>query len=308
MDDEIEQQALAWHDRLQAHPTAATRQAFDAWRAADPRHAEAFAQQDRLTTEIIGGGWRGVMPQARAKPRGQWLGYGLVGIAATAAALILIIPHSHPILPPTTIAAMPALTQARRLADGSLIVLAAGAEVAPDPADARAARLVRGAARFIVVHDPAHPYRVTTDGMIITARGTVFDVALTPLGARVALIEGRIDVTRTPRLPSEQARIVVLQRGETLTPGTAQPVASAAAPPPAITLVEVDGMMLGDLLTVAARGNGVTIGLADPALATLRVTGRFDMSRPAALAAKLAAALGLRVTRDASGVVLERVK
>ena len=310
MDDEIELQALAWHDQLREHPSDATRQAFEAWRTADPRHAEAFAQQGRLTTEILGGGWRGVMPQPRTKLRARWFVYSVAGIAATAVALILLIPHGRPIVTPTvTIAtAMPALTQARRLADGSLVILAAGAEVVSDGGDTRAARLVHGAARFIVLHDPAHPYRVTADGTTITARGTVFDVALTPNGARVALIEGRIDVTRAASLPAGPARVVVLRPGQSLDAGAGEPASSAGATAPSITWVEVDGMTLGDLLTIAARGNGATIRLADSALARLRVTGRFDMSRPAALAAKLAAALDLRVTRNTDGLVLDRPK
>ena len=310
MDDDIEQQALAWHDRLREPPSAATRQAFEVWQAADPRHAEAFAQQGRLAAEIRGGGWRGIMPQPRAQPLGRRLSSGLVVITAAAAAagLILVLPHSRPIGPtPTAVAdATPALTKARRLADGSLVILASEAEVASDPGDARAARLVRGAARFIVVHDPAHPYRVTADGTTITARGTVFDVVLTPNGPRVTLIDGRIDVTRPAGLPSRAARTVVLKPGESLSPDAAD-AAEAGSPSP-ITWIEVDGMTLQDLLTIAARGSGATIRLADPTLGGLRVTGRFDVAQSLPLAAKLAAALGLRETQDAGGLVLERSK
>lgn len=307
MDDAIERQALAWHDRLQDYPSAATRRAFEAWCAADPRHAEVFDQQGQLAAEIRAGNWRGVMPQTAVRPGRRWLGYGLAGMVAAAAALILVLPHGANIgVPPTpVVSAMPPLTVARRLADGSLVVLAAGAEIAGDrTGDRRSAQLVRGAARFLIVHDPAHPFRLTAGGLIVTARGTVFDVALTATGARVALVEGRIDVTRVTA-PPDVARVVALQPGEALAPGDERPSAVAAASAP-ITWVEVDGMTLGDLLTIAAHSNGNAISLADPSLAPLRITGRFDLSNPAALAVKLAAALNLRLNRRSNLFELSR--
>lgn len=309
MDDDIELQALAWRDRLEDDRSAATRRAFEAWRAADARHAEAFDQQGQLAVGIRAANWRGVMPQASVRPARRWLGYGLAGMAAAAVALLLVAPHGATIGVPSTltIAAMPPLTEARRLQDGSLVLLSAGAQIAADRAgDPRAARLVRGAARFLVFHDPAHPFRVTAGERIVTARGTVFDIALTATGARVALIEGRIDVTQAMGA-TDTARVVTLRPGEALSPGAERPVAAVAAPEP-ITWVEVDSMTLGDLLTIAARSNGDAIGLAEPSLARLRITGRFDLSNPVTLAGKLAAALDLRVTRRGSRTELGRSK
>lgn len=302
MDEPVEQQAIIWHDRLRADASAATRAAFDAWQRADPRHAAAFVQQQRLTDLAQSAGWRGVMP-APARSRGRLpLGLGMAfgAAAAAAVALIVLVPWISGPTPQAAVAEATgtAPSLGRRLPDGSLLAATADAVVAALPGDRRAVRLLRGAARFFVRHDPAHPFRVTADGVIVTARGTVFDVALSRQGARVTLLDGRVDVAAM-RIAGPA---VALAPGETLGPGTSRP--EAAVRPAPLAWLEVDGMRLGDVLTIAARDGGRRIVLADPALANRRVTGRFDLSQPDALANKLAAALDLVVRRRGAEIVL----
>ena len=311
MDDDIELQAFEWRDRLKRDPSDATRGAFDAWRSADLRHAAAFEQQSRLASVAVGSRWRGVMPDKDRARRKSWVSGGIAAGAAVALAatvLVFVAPVGRNAVPPSLVASSSGrdVRHAVRLADGSLVVLAAGGAVMPaEMGSPRSVRLTRGAARFIVVHDPFHPFIVAADGLVITARGTVFDVALSGGSARVGLIEGRVDVVG--RDTGGLQHPVVLRPGEVLAPGAqhAQLVPIEESAPP-IGWLEIDGMTLGDVVAIASRGNGARIMISDPTLATLQITGRFNMADSRALATKLAAALDLRVIDRGQAIILSR--
>src|SRR5260370_111848 len=63
------------------------------------------------------------------------------------------------------------------LSDGSRVVfLAAGTQLVQSGTTGRQSTLVRGAARFDVVHNAAAPFRVTAGSIVIEDIGTVFTV------------------------------------------------------------------------------------------------------------------------------------
>jgi FecR protein len=65
------------------------------------------------------------------------------------------------------------------LPDGSRVTfLAPGTELAQSGTQGRQSTLVRGAARFDVVHDASTPFRVTAGGVVVEDLGTVFTVRL----------------------------------------------------------------------------------------------------------------------------------
>ena len=65
------------------------------------------------------------------------------------------------------------------MADGSRVTfLVAGTELTQSGKDGRRSTLVRGAARFDVVHDPSLPFRVTAGSVVIEDVGTVFTIQL----------------------------------------------------------------------------------------------------------------------------------
>ena len=76
--------------------------------------------------------------------------------------------------------------------------------------------------------------------------------------------------------------------------------------PVAADKLEADNLPLGQIVDRANRVNAQKIALADPALAAIPVSGRFEIGDSDALARKLAAALDLGVEIGPAGPILKR--
>jgi transmembrane sensor len=105
------------------------------------------------------------------------------------------------------------------LQDGSVVTLSprSGVQVRFGRAS-RDIRLVEGQALFSVAHDPARPFRVNTRDVVVQAVGTEFDVAARLSGTRVAVIDGRVQVTA--RSPDEQPLVLPAPKPSTNAPDT----------------------------------------------------------------------------------------
>lgn len=196
-----------------------------------------------------------------------------------------------------THATTPGETRSIRLADGSTLTLGSDSavETAFDPGR-RQLRLLRGQARFAVAHE-RRPFIVLAGGGSVTARGTVFEVALAADRVNVRLLEGAIDVA----LPRRDRTAPVVRRlgaGERLS--FAVPVAANGAPPPspapaglaAATVRDYQGVTVAALIAEANRGAARPIRLADPTLGSKRVSGRFRIDDTELLAGRLAVLFG----------------
>lgn len=299
--EKIEREAAEWFAHLRVPEGEGQREAFARWCAADPRHAEAYAQYEKLWTAA---GKLRRPPEARPAPRMQ---LGWPALVAASAALILMVaigtewfgPQSAVSGPP--LVAFEATTaKALRLDDGSVVLLAPGATVSSDySAKARDVHLASGEARFVVVHGDARPFRVLAGASAVLATGTVFDVRLAGGGTEVALIEGRVEVR------TRQGSPVRLTAGEGVGADGARrpsPIPQRWTPP----RVSVEAMALRDVLALANRDSANPIALADPELGDRLVTGTFDLADTRALARKLAAALGLLLDESGGRLVLSR--
>ena len=84
-----------------------------------------------------------------------------------------------------------------QLDDGSRIILDTSSEVAVRlTGNRRSVTLTAGQAMFDVQGDPARPFVVAAGDTKVTAIGTRFDVRRSGAGARVILVDGRVDVRR----------------------------------------------------------------------------------------------------------------
>src|SRR5690606_5968213 len=149
----------------------------------------------------------------------------------------------------------------------------------------------------------SRPFRVVAGGSVTTALGTIFEVDLLSAAPRIHLIQGSVEVAvksgDRPALrlaPGESAEVSF--EGPQRVPTTASPVVARK--------IDADRTKLGTILTSANAVNSQKIGLADPALANLLVSGRFEIDDGEALARKLAAALGLVVISRPDSLVLAR--
>ena len=326
-------EAAGWFARMRADDAEAHRPAFEAWLAEDAAHrsaynraAEIFAMGKLLADDagtvapadprpvrrfatapalaavaglllvLVAGGWLAV----RLAPWSAAPSQDMAGDATTPATEILSAPAGE--------------TRQLRLADGSVLRLGGGAlvEVAFGASERRLA-LRRGEVRFTVFHDP-RPFVVEAGGGRVTARGTIFDVALSPRrSVHVRLIEGRIDVALPASTPAARPVVRALSPGEALTYLAAVESAAAnasrpGAPPPSSPGGEpraFDNVTLGQLLAEANQANGgERLRLADPALAVRRISGRFRIDDPERLARQLATLLGLALQRDGTGAIV----
>lgn len=226
--DPIAEEAAQWLVRLGAGapdtPDEAARAAFAAWKAADPRHAEAARGMEALLERV-----QGLRAQAggNARPAQAALSAALAAgrrrrIARTGAALALafalavpaaILLHAWP--PAYLLADLRTGTgewQTRELADGTRIALRGGSAVnLRYDAARRTLELVQGDILVDVAKDAARPFVVQTAHGRIRALGTRFVVERQPGATVLSMLESATEVT-----PSGGAAPLRVQAGERL--------------------------------------------------------------------------------------------
>ena len=320
-EEQVRLAASDWWSRLQHPHGDAERREFEAWRAADRLHAEAF---DRLAAlwetapslrfrEI--GRARNLEEAFRPGPRRWWW-------LAAAAALVLTL-GGVGILTwrsagpgaggERTLALAGASNEVRHvaLADGSHVILDRGAQlrVTIDP-NARRLRLVRGRARFDVAHE-GRPFIVEADGERVIAHGTLFDVSLSPQGVKVVLLRGSVEVQRIGAAPNDPRGPAsrFLAPGERVVVPVAGPIpppqrASADAENWTEPLLEFDSTPLSSAVNEINRESATKITLARPELGARRITGAFRAGDAEGFARSMAAALDLDLTREPDGKIV----
>lgn len=209
----------------EAPDDAALRAEIAAWRAADPRHAEAYDVVERGWTAFDGLASDPIVANLRrralraSRPRAAgWAVLAAASAAAVAGVLIWtpgVPPRPAPVAAPEPAAAPVQVAEAARpafepaavyrasdgerlsivLPDGSTLGLGGAAEVAVAYDGERRLNAVRfGEATFEVAKDPRRPFVVEAGGRRITAHGTVFRVRVGGEGVSVALFEGTVSV------------------------------------------------------------------------------------------------------------------
>lgn len=304
--DTPEQTALDWFVRSRNGLDAAQRQALAQWLAADPAHARAYAewqedwdgmdalpaqQQDALRNAARNT-CRPPAAQRLRQHAGFWSRrWQLIALLSTLLVAFLLFQ-----MPPTTppsfaqrYATLPGEQQTIELPDGSRIDLDTDTQISVALFDGhRDIRLIQGQAMFQVAADTTRPFIVAAGEARITVVGTQFSVRNTPgqPGAdtvQVAVATGHVRVAPDGGswLPWRAASQIDLTAGQQLRLDTAQ----RTRPAPAIVAdigawrshsLSIDDAPLSHVLAEFARYGHPAPTLADPGLATLRITGTFD--------------------------------
>lgn len=232
------------------------------------------------------------------------------------------------------------------LADGTEVRLNADSEIVERFTTAeRAVELTRGEAHFSVTQDPARPFVVSAGALRVRAVGTAFNVNLQAARAEVLVTEGRVAVAMTEaggREPEDGGQraedggrgrggggwlagaIAELGAGERAVVTTAGP--GPESPPPGIMIARVDaaemaralawqdnllrlgGATLAEIAAEFERRTGHRVVLADPALAAVRLGGRFRADDAEGFAKLLVAMLDVEAERAADGAIVLRKK
>ncbi|MEY2880469.1 MAG: hypothetical protein RLZZ15_2849 [Verrucomicrobiota bacterium] len=230
------------------------------------------------------------------------------------------------------------------LSDGTVVQLNTGGDVVEQfTAVERRVLLARGEAHFAVTKNPARPFVVHAGGVEVRAVGTAFNVNLQVAAVDVLVTEGKVSVSEVERVvPNARSTATATNPtrwGQRVPPTdtlltaneraviSLAPAASAAAPANAtvvVTTVTADeiartlawqapllrlgGATLAELVLEFQRRSGQRVILADPALASLRVGGRFRGDDLAGFTQLLAATLDLEVDHVADGTLVLRKK
>ncbi len=336
--------AASWTIRRDRGLSASESIDYELWLAADPRHAAAMQRTSAawsLLDRIPESAAAPVLDAATHR-RSFWRrSLVLAPLATAAAAAVALValhltrpaattPSASAALAPASASAAPAPSSAPRqltLSDGTVVQLTTGGEVTEHFTTAeRRVLLTRGEAHFAVTKNPARPFVVRAGNVDVRAVGTAFNVHLQSAAVDVLVTEGVVQLKSsteaTPAYaPVAREPIPLLSPGQRAVVSLA-PVSSATsvvvttASPEEISrtlawqapLLRLGGQTLAELAVEFERRSGQRVILADPALASLRVGGRFRADDLAGFTHLLATTLDLDVDHGADGTLVLRKK
>lgn len=251
-------------------------------------------------------------PPSQSTDRAQSMSWQRVGAALAVAAVLIGVALGW-WLWPHTVHVPPGQTQSVTLADGSTVELSAGSTLEYRTFRGRDVRRVQlDGEAFFNVAEGERPFIVETFNARVTVTGTRFNVrGWTDDPAQetaVTLASGRVDVT--PRL--DAADPVTLSPGETaVTRADTTRLAASVALDEALAWrsgrLAFTNRSLGSVVHALEQRFGLTIRLADPALANRPLT-YLNPNPPSgeAVLSDICHTLGLRYQRTANGFVIRR--
>jgi len=194
----VERTAADWFVLQDRGMTPAQRSEFDHWLAADPRHAESYAEMTQ-TWDILG---RAHPPAKSAEERMRHRRWFWIPVTLAAAATLAVIcvfwrgkveskrNFSE------SVATEIGMLRRLDLPDGSVLKLSADSSVVVSfSRRERKVLLERGEANFEVAKNASWPFVVRAEAVDIQAVGTAFDVRLLSDSINVLVTEGRVRVS-----------------------------------------------------------------------------------------------------------------
>jgi transmembrane sensor len=286
-----------------------------AWLAADPRHAQAFAEMEAVWSDLGGvtpsAAVRASLPPVAPRMHGndnhrtrRWLSTAL---AASVAIVTIGVVGDWPMR--LRADAVTATGERRTIAmpDGSRVILNTHSAVAFDyRPDRRIVRLLRGEAAFTVASDRSRPFTVEANGGSSTALGTRFVIREDGDDTRVAVTEHTVRVA----YPQSGSSAIILPEGQSLVYGRGR-LWGVRVPVPA---GEADAWIQGELVfenrplseVVAEldRYHAGYIRVIGQDVRNRRVSGVFSIADPVGAVAKLQRSLDLRSVHITDRLIL----
>jgi transmembrane sensor len=167
--------------------------------------------------------------------------------------------------------------------------------------------ILQGEAFFIVKQDAARPFRVSSNGVEVKAVGTQFNVYLHDGQTVVTVLEGKVEVQRIAAGASQagglQAPFRLEVGNQAVISADRQSITRDDAAMARAPAWHENKLIFADepLLNVVAeinRYNVKQLVVADPALASRRISGVFDVHDPEVIVRFLARSAGVTVQED----------
>jgi transmembrane sensor len=223
----IEEEAARWvvrHD--EGNLASAEKAEFEAWKQANPAHADAFARLSGHWKDLDALGGLSDTPAETplVKRPVIW-----AGLAAAAAAVVFAVIAGTDLMrgalaPGSQIAQRPEFGVFRteigdqekiKLADGTVVTLNTDSRIeARMNGQERSVRLLQGEAYFQVAHDASRPFRVYAGDGVTVAVGTAFSVRLKKDQVEVVVSEGKVSYSRVADVVAPEP-VAYVAAGET---------------------------------------------------------------------------------------------
>lgn len=306
--DDIHEQASLWYIRLR-EPGAdeALREAHRLWLAADPLHAQAFAEAGLLWGKLAE-----PVARVRGEEQARWRSRRRVWQPLAAAACLVLALGGGLLWQGGAVEDLRSdyhtsvgQRQSVTLDDGSRIDLNTHSALAVNFSQGRReVRLLRGEAWFEVKKDPSRPFVVQLPHGTVTVTGTRFNVRLNEQQAIVSLAEGRVELDSAGQhaelLPSQQSCL-----------DTSGLCATRAFDSQATSAWRQGQLVfyrtpLKDVIAELDRYHRGHVFIHGDALASLPVSGVFATASPESVLQALHDTLGVKVTRLGLGIVILR--
>jgi transmembrane sensor len=320
--DPVRRAAAAWFARLRADDVSEQeRTDFQRWLSADPAHRSAYHRLENLWSGLGAHAERPEIGQALRKSASQRTPTRAQrhrrrtapGWIAMAALLVVVLASAWFAWRATQASAQ---TYATGVGERHTLVLEDGSRVTMDTdtrlsvsfsAGTRRLILKRGRAFFHVAKDPGRPFLVATQGGVVRAVGTQFDVYEHDDVVEVTLVEGRVEVTQESGRRDSHTHPTTMTAGQQLLMGKAYatPLVTTADTHAAVAWLS-GKLVFNDtpLPTAVAQFNRyrtTRIVIGDGAVARLRVSGVFRDDDSQAFVDALSGSYGLSVARDNAG-------
>jgi transmembrane sensor len=267
--ERIQEEAALWFARQRGDEVAdAERAAFAAWLDADARHRHEFALLEQLWDASSQ-----LRPAEAAKPKRRQA----LRAAASLAGIALVSGWLGWTWLDGRVATNPGELRHMKLADGSELTFAPDTRLRVKfDSGRRRLELDEGRIAVLVAADPQRPFEVATGGGLIRDIGTRFEVDAGRERTRVTVAEGMVEID----LPAANSAPRKVGAGEAAEFGgravsPARPVDAAAALAWTKGQLAFDAAPLAEVVTALNRYRRTPIELADPSLASIRVSGVF---------------------------------
>lgn len=305
---EAEREASGWIVRIKAHDVSdAERQAFEAWRSADPGNARAYAKMER-TWGLVASmqhlkGRAAANDTAPKRPSWRAPAAAIAASALLAVGALAWFAKQPPAITAQHVETAPGELRTITLADGSTIQLSGGADVSLEVTpNERRVDLTSGYALFDITHDARRPFIVHTPQGDIRDLGTAFVIRVSDGQVRTTVIRGRVSAAAAQRglfaalVPHQTVtadanqEIILDEHGAEVTPIAAESIPRRLAWRQ--HMLAFDNEPLSEAIADVSRQTGWTFELADPNLANARVGG-YVAADPEAFIALVTTSLGL---------------
>ncbi|MDX3911398.1 MAG: FecR domain-containing protein [Sphingobium sp.] len=197
-------------------------------------------------------------------------------------------------------------TRTVRLADGSLVHLNTNSSIEVALQDnLRSIRLLKGEAQFDVAHDKSRPFIVEADGTQVRALGTMFNVRLRQDLTELTVIEGVVAVRNggSPIRKIGGGKSAAVRSGSiAVTPIEPAQVKQRTAWQEG--MVQFDGDTLAQAVEEFNRYRATPLVIGDPAIASLRVGGTFQVNRSNDFVEALESSFGVRAVAGSDDSVI----